>query len=73
MHGQRVDSRTEVEAALTAAQAHHGPSLIEFVVEQHDMVYPMVSPGAALDDMVRRPQSAITLPLPQPAPVKIKS
>jgi acetolactate synthase-1/2/3 large subunit len=73
MHGQRVDSRTEVEAALTAARAHQGPSLIEFVVEQHDMVYPMVSPGAALDNMVRRPQQTMTLPLSQPAPAKIKS
>jgi acetolactate synthase-1/2/3 large subunit len=37
------------------ADAHNGPVLIEFVVEQHDMVYPMVPAGADLDEMIRRP------------------
>ena len=29
--------------------------VIEFKVVQEDTVYPMVSPGAALNDMIRRP------------------
>ena len=29
--------------------------LVEFVVEQHDMVYPMVPAGADLDAMISRP------------------
>jgi acetolactate synthase-1/2/3 large subunit len=31
--------------------------VIDFRVEQEDTVYPMVSPGAALNDMIRRPGS----------------
>ena len=30
---------------------------MDFRVEQEDTVYPMVSPGAALNDMIRRPGS----------------
>ncbi|RMF05393.1 MAG: hypothetical protein D6768_01230, partial [Chloroflexi bacterium] len=37
------------------ASEHNGPVLIEFVVEQHDMVYPMVPAGADLHAMIRRP------------------
>jgi len=37
------------------AQAHDGPTLIEFVVEELEMVYPMVAAGADLDDMYQRP------------------
>ena len=29
--------------------------LIEFIVEQHDMVYPMVPAGADLNEMISRP------------------
>ncbi|MDM8532257.1 biosynthetic-type acetolactate synthase large subunit [Anaerolineales bacterium HSG25] len=53
--GHRVHSLAEVIPAMRKAQAYNGPTLIEFVVEQHDMVYPMVSVGSALNDMVRRP------------------
>jgi acetolactate synthase-1/2/3 large subunit len=31
--------------------------LINFQVEKEDGVYPMIAPGAALHEMVRRPQS----------------
>jgi acetolactate synthase-1/2/3 large subunit len=31
-----------------------GPTLIEFVVEKHDVVYPMVPAGADLHAMIRR-------------------
>jgi acetolactate synthase-1/2/3 large subunit len=30
---------------------------MDFRVEQEDTVYPMVSPGAALHDMIKRPTS----------------
>ncbi len=56
-HGLRVTRRDETMAALAKAQAHHGPSIIEFVVEQHDMVYPMVPAGADLHQMIRRPMA----------------
>ena len=52
----RVERLDEIEAAVRRAQAHRGgPCLIEFVVEQHDVVYPMVPSGADLHDMIRRP------------------
>lgn len=55
MPGYRVEKAEEVLPIIRQAQAHPGPVLIEFVVEQHDMVYPMVPAGAALNDMIRRP------------------
>jgi acetolactate synthase-1/2/3 large subunit len=65
LNGQRVMYRDEVLPVLEQARAHRGPSLIEFVVEQEEMVYPMVSPGAALHQMVRRPYQQLVLPLPE--------
>ena len=55
MQGLRVSRREDTLDALKKARAHQGPSLIEFVVEQHDMVYPMVPAGADLHEMIRRP------------------
>jgi len=55
MQGMRVTNREDTVAALEEARAHKGPTLIEFVVEQHDMVYPMVPAGADLHQMIRRP------------------
>ncbi len=54
MQGQRVMKKEEIIPAFEAARAHKGPSLIEFVVEQEEMVYPMVPAGADLHAMVRR-------------------
>ena len=54
----RVEERSQIEPAVKQAQAHDsGPFLIEFVVEQHDVVFPMVPAGADLNDMIRRPKS----------------
>ena len=55
MPGYRVDKLEDVIPTMRKAQAHHGPVLIEFVVEQHDMVYPMVPAGADLHAMILRP------------------
>ena len=40
---------------INRSQNIQGPVLVEFVVEQHDMVYPMVPAGADLDEMINRP------------------
>jgi acetolactate synthase-1/2/3 large subunit len=64
--------RDEVVPTLEKARAHQGPTLIEFVVEQHDMVYPMVSPGAALNDMVRRPYETMVLPVLEQRQLQVK-
>ena len=55
LKGMRVISRPEIPGAIEEAQRINGPVLIEFVVEQHDMVYPMVPAGADLDAMISRP------------------
>ena len=53
----RVTERDQIEDAVHQAQAHlDGPFLIEFVVEQHDVVFPMVPAGSDLHDMIRRPR-----------------
>jgi acetolactate synthase-1/2/3 large subunit len=42
---------------VDAARCNSGPFLINFMVEKEDAVYPMVGPGAALDEMIRRPSN----------------
>ena len=53
--GFRVKERNEIHEAVKKATEIKGPALIEFVVEQHDMVYPMVPAGADLNEMISRP------------------
>ena len=53
--GYRVEKQEDILPAMEKARKHKGPVLIEFVVEQHDMVYPMVPAGADLHQMIRRP------------------
>lgn len=53
--GYRVEKKEDIIPTMRKAQAHQGPVLIDFVVERHDMVYPMVPAGADLHEMIRRP------------------
>ena len=53
---RRVTRRDEIEDAVQFARDIDGPTLIEFVVEKEEMVYPMVPAGADLHDMKRRPK-----------------
>jgi len=55
LKGLRVTQREQIEDAVREAQSTPGTVVIDFVVEQEDIVYPMVPAGAALDDMIRRP------------------
>ncbi len=55
IHGQRVEKRSDLAAAVALARQVPGTALIEFKVEQEDAVYPMVAAGAALHDMILRP------------------
>jgi acetolactate synthase-1/2/3 large subunit len=55
--GATVRSRSEVLPAVDAARHSSGPFLINFLVEKEDAVYPMIAPGAALDEMIRRPSN----------------
>lgn len=51
-----VTKRAEVTPTVTRARMGGKPFLINFAVEKEDGVYPMIAPGAALHEMVRRPQ-----------------
>ncbi len=52
----RVRRREEIEESVRFARAQKDtPVLIEYVVEKHDIVYPMVPSGASLHNMIRRP------------------
>jgi len=51
--GLRVETKDEVEPALKEAfKEKKVPVLIDFIVEQEENVFPMVAPGASLDDMI---------------------
>jgi acetolactate synthase-1/2/3 large subunit len=49
----------EVGPALEKAIATPGPFLIDFRVKEEVNVYPMVAPGAAVDQLIRRPKPAV--------------
>lgn len=53
--GLRVTKRSEIEAAIQKAQQDEGTVVIDFRVEEEDNVYPMVSAGSDLHQMIRRP------------------
>jgi len=59
LEAKSVRKRTEVIPAIRAAQQHKGGFVIDFQVEQEDSVYPMVPTGAALHEMIRRPDNPL--------------
>jgi acetolactate synthase I/II/III large subunit len=52
----RVTHPDQIEESVRFARSINGPTLIEYVVEKDEMVYPMVPAGADLDKMIRRPK-----------------
>jgi acetolactate synthase-1/2/3 large subunit len=52
----RVTHRSQIEEAVAFSRSIKGPTLIEFVIEKEDVVYPMVPSGADLHNMIRRPK-----------------
>ncbi|MGP8260137.1 MAG: biosynthetic-type acetolactate synthase large subunit [Acidobacteriaceae bacterium] len=53
--GATIRKRAEVIPTVTRARTSGHPFLINFQVEKEDGVYPMIAPGSALHEMVRRP------------------
>jgi acetolactate synthase I/II/III large subunit len=53
--GAHVRERKHVIPTVTRARTSGKAFLINFQVEKEDGVYPMIAPGAALHEMVRRP------------------
>jgi len=58
LEGIRVERGEALEEAITRAEATPGPVLLELRVDREENVYPMVPPGAALQDMVVQPAHA---------------
>lgn len=56
VQSMRVTNRDQVQEAVEFSRSIDGPTLIEFMVEKEEMVYPMVASGADLHDMSRRPK-----------------
>jgi acetolactate synthase-1/2/3 large subunit len=54
--GLRAQTKEEVGEVIAEARSSPGPVLMDFVVEQEVNVYPMVQPGKALHEMLRRPR-----------------
>jgi acetolactate synthase-1/2/3 large subunit len=59
IRGESVAARKDVVPAIEAARKSEQTVLIDFRVEQEDSVYPMVAAGAALNDMIRRPNNPL--------------
>ncbi len=55
IEGTSVTERAQVMPTVKRARTGGKPFLINFQVEKEDGVYPMIAPGAALHEMVRRP------------------
>src|SRR3984893_9087093 len=53
--GAHVAKRADVTPTVTKSRTSGKAFLINFQVEKEDGVYPMIAPGAALHEMVRRP------------------
>ena len=56
IRGLMVTQREEVVPAVAEAVNYPGPVLLEFLIEAEENVYPMVSAGSSLDDMIVRPE-----------------
>ena len=50
---------SEVVPVLEQAHATDGPFLVDFRVKEEVNVYPMVAPGAAVDELIRRPKPGL--------------
>jgi acetolactate synthase-1/2/3 large subunit len=55
--GIKAETKPDVASAIRRARRHQGPVLIDFRVEAECNVFPMVQPGKALHDMMRRPKT----------------
>ncbi len=55
----RVKHNGEVIPAIEQAMNHQGPFIIDFMIEPEENVYPMVMPGAALDEVLEEPREEV--------------
>lgn len=51
--GIRVEQEEDIAEAFAQARAYQeGPTLIEFIIDPENMVYPMIKPGGTLEEML---------------------
>jgi acetolactate synthase-1/2/3 large subunit len=54
--GLRVEHKNDVDHALRAAANHNGPFLLDMAITPEENVYPLVPPGASLEETVEDPR-----------------
>ena len=54
-HAEWVACRAELDAAIARMMNHEGTYLLDVNIDPEDMVFPMVVPGAAVDDILINP------------------
>ncbi|NBD27605.1 biosynthetic-type acetolactate synthase large subunit [Paenibacillus glycinis] len=52
VRGFRASNKEEARSAWAEAMNHPGPAVVEFVVRKHENVYPMVTQGSTIDQML---------------------
>ncbi|MBC7251391.1 MAG: biosynthetic-type acetolactate synthase large subunit [Anaerolineae bacterium] len=55
--GLTIREKSEVVPAITQAVTSDGPMLLDFHIVPEENVYPMVAPGSAIYNMIRRPKT----------------
>jgi acetolactate synthase-1/2/3 large subunit len=55
VRAMRVTDKAQVQSSIDLALSHPGPVLIDFQVEEYENTFPMVPPGAALQQTVDSP------------------
>ena len=55
MLGLRVTEKSQVNAAVERAMLHPGPVIVDFVIENHDNVYPMIPAGMSIQQLIEEP------------------
>lgn len=52
IEGHKVEIREDLEKGISKMINHHGPYLLEVVIEKEDNVFPMVPTGASVSDII---------------------
>ncbi len=55
IEGHKVEVREDLEKGISKMINHHGPYLLEVVIEKEDNVFPMVPTGASVSDIILEP------------------
>lgn len=52
-YGIRVEKEEDIAGAFEEAKTHkNAPTLIEFIIDAEELVYPMIKPGGTLEEML---------------------